>query len=46
MSVALVTVRILNAAKEDEDNVILATEVPGNINKLERFSYKGEWVNL
>ena len=27
-------------------NAVLATEVPGNSNKLKRFSYKGEWANL
>ena len=25
---------------------VLATEVPGNSNKSEHFSYKGEWANL
>ena len=32
--------------KKDKDNAVLATELPGNSNKSERFSYKGEWVNL
>ena len=27
-------------------NAVLATEVPGNSNKSERFSNKGEWANL
>ena len=33
-------------AKEDENNAVLATEVPDNSKKSERFTYKGEWANL
>ena len=28
--------------KTKKDNAVLAAEVPGNSNKLERFNYKGE----
>ena len=43
---ALVTLHVMNAAKEDQGNVALATEgLPDRSNKSEHFNYKGEWVN-
>ena len=46
MGVALVTQHIINACQEDKGNAVLATEgTPDSSNKLECFSYKGEWVN-
>ena len=44
MGMALVTQHIENAC---QDNMALATEgTTDSSNKMERFSYKGEWVNV
>ena len=47
---ALVTQQVVNACQEDEGSVVLAIEegtegTPDSSNKMERFSYKGEWAN-
>ena len=48
MAMALVTVCVVNACQRKlrQCGTIIATEVPGNSNKSEHFSYRGEWANL
>ena len=44
---ALVTQQVMNACQEDLGNVVIATEgTPDSSNKTERFTYKGQWVNV
>ena len=47
MGMALVTQHVNNTSQEDIGNAVLAIEgTPDSINKMEHFSYKGEWANM
>ena len=36
----------MKASQEDKDNMLLATEeTQGRSHKMEKFNYKGQWVN-